>query len=75
MKKYIDKLKEIDTLVELSIGATMTEKKAIDIYAITNDLMGMVKQSKLGVCVHPYDDVIQDINGYKCTKCKEQLTD
>lgn len=26
-------------------------------------------------CVHPYDSVIQDENGHKCTKCGTQLTD
>ena len=44
MKEYIDKLKEIETLVELSIGTTMTEEKATDIYAVTNDLMCKVKK-------------------------------
>jgi hypothetical protein len=44
MKEYIDKLKEIETLVELSIGTTMTEDKATDIYAVTNDLMCKVKK-------------------------------
>ena len=44
MKDYIDKLKEIETLVELSIGTTMTEQKATDIYSITNDLMCKVKK-------------------------------
>ena len=44
MKEYIDKLKEIETLVELSIGTTMTEERATDIYALTNDLMCKVKK-------------------------------
>ena len=44
MKEYIDKLKEIETLVELSIGTTMTEEKAADIYAVTNDLMYKVNK-------------------------------
>lgn len=44
MKEYIDKLKQIDTLVELSIGTTMTEAKAIDIYAVTNNLMCKMKK-------------------------------
>lgn len=44
MREYIDKLKEIETLVELSIGTTMTEEKATDIYAVTNDLMCKVKK-------------------------------
>jgi len=44
MKEYIDKLKEIEALVELSIGTTMTEDKATDIYAVTNDLMCKVKK-------------------------------
>ena len=44
MEEYIDKLKEIETLVELSIGTTMTEDKATDIYAVTNDLMCKVKK-------------------------------
>ena len=44
MKEYIDKLKEIETLVELSIGTTMTEEKATDIYELTNDLMCKVKK-------------------------------
>ena len=26
-------------------------------------------------CVHPYNSVIQDENGLKCTKCNTQLTD
>jgi hypothetical protein len=39
MTEYIDKLKKIETLVELSIGTTMTEETATDIYAVTNDLM------------------------------------
>ena len=47
MKEYIDKLKEIETLVELSIGTTMTEERAIDIYAVTNDLMCKVKKLNL----------------------------
>lgn len=45
MKDYIDKLKEIETLVELSIGKELTEEKATDIYAITNDLMCRIKKS------------------------------
>ena len=49
MKEYIDKLKEIETLVELSIGTTMTEEKAIDIYAVTNDLMCKVKKLNIPV--------------------------
>ena len=44
MKEYINKLKEIETLVELSIGTTMTEDKATEIYAVTNDLMCKVKK-------------------------------
>lgn len=44
MKEYIDKLKEIETIVELSIGTTMTEQKATDIYQITNELMTKVKK-------------------------------
>ncbi len=44
MKKFIDRLKEIETIVELSIGEKMTEKKATDIYSITNDLMTEVKK-------------------------------
>jgi predicted LPLAT superfamily acyltransferase len=49
MKEYIDKLKEIETLVELSIGTTMTEDKATDIYAVTNDLMCKVKKLNIPV--------------------------
>lgn len=45
-KEWITKLKEIETLVELSIDIKMTEEKATDIYAITNDLMCQVKKSK-----------------------------
>lgn len=49
MKEYIDRLKEIETLVELSIGTTMTEEKATDIYAVTNDLMCKVKKLNIPV--------------------------
>lgn len=49
MKKYIDKLKKIYTLVELSIGDVMTEEKATDIYQLTNELMCMVKKSPLNI--------------------------
>lgn len=49
MKKYIDKLKEIDTLVEFSIGDVMTEEKATEIYGLTNELMCMVKKSPLNI--------------------------
>lgn len=45
MKKYIDKIKEVESLVESFIGSVMTEPKATDIYAITNDLMCMTKET------------------------------
>ena len=38
-KNFLTKLKEIETLVELSIGKEMTEDRATDIYALTNELM------------------------------------
>jgi hypothetical protein len=63
MKDCIDKLKEIETLVELSIGTTMTEQKATDIYAITNDLMCKVKKLNKPV-----------VSGQVC-KCGNDLTD
>lgn len=80
MKKYIDKLKEIETLVELSIGTTMTDDKAADIYAITNDLMCMVKKdhkSKSWYCTecssNEYSSSVSesDINSGKlmCSNC------
>jgi hypothetical protein len=46
MKKYIDRLKKIETLVELSIGTVMTEDKVADIYALTNELMCMSPTKK-----------------------------
>lgn len=66
MKYYIDKLKEIETLIELSIGNTMTKQMASDIYAITNDLMCKVK--KLNKLSQDSD------NNYFC-KCGNKLTD
>jgi len=48
MKKYIDTLKKIETLVELSIGTVMTEDKAADIYALTNELMCMISSNPSG---------------------------
>lgn len=58
MKEYIDKLKEIETLVELSIGTTMTEEKAIDIYAVTNDLMCKVKKLNIPVVMQRSEQLI-----------------
>lgn len=43
MKKYIDKLKEIGTIVELNIGEIMTDDKASEIYQLTGELIYMVK--------------------------------
>jgi hypothetical protein len=37
--RILDLLKSIESLVEKSIHTTMTEEKATDIYAITNELM------------------------------------
>ena len=70
MKQYIDKLKEIETLVELSIGTTMTEEKATDIYAITNDLMCMVKKLKAPFATHRFDIERKDL--YEYGKPKER---
>ena len=58
MKEYIDKLKEIETLVELSIGTTMTEEKATDIYAVTNDLMCKVKKLNIPVVMQRSEQLI-----------------
>ena len=58
MKEYIDKLKEIETLVELSIGTTMTEDKATDIYAVTNDLMCKVKKFNIPVVMQRSEQLI-----------------
>jgi predicted LPLAT superfamily acyltransferase len=58
MKEYIDKLKEIETLVELSIGTTMTEDKATDIYAVTNDLMCKVKKLNIPVVMQRSEQLI-----------------
>jgi len=44
-KDLINKLKEIETLVELSIGQKMTEEKATEIYSITNELMCDIKKN------------------------------
>ncbi|MFA7307599.1 MAG: hypothetical protein WC026_13105 [Hyphomicrobium sp.] len=44
MKKLIEKLKEIETIVELSIGSEMTENKAMGIYTLTNELMCNLKK-------------------------------
>jgi hypothetical protein len=57
-KEYIDKLKEIETLVELSIGTTMTEEKAIDIYAITNDLMCKIKKLNISAVMEQNKQLI-----------------
>jgi len=74
IKIYIDKLKEIETLVELSIGTTLTEQKATDIYAITNDLMGMIKNiNKVvvsdQVCKCGNDLTDKEIFYETCLKC------
>lgn len=37
--EVVSKLKEIEALLKLSVGEIMTEDKATDIYAITNELM------------------------------------
>lgn len=58
MKEYIDKLKEIETLVELSIGTTMTEEKATDIYAVTNDLMCNVKKLNIPAVMQRSEQLI-----------------
>jgi hypothetical protein len=58
MKEYIDKLKEIETLVELSIGTTMTEDKAKDIYAVTNDLMFKVKKLNIPAVMQRSEQLI-----------------
>ena len=58
MKEYIDKLKEIETLVELSIGTTMTEDKATDIYAVTNDLMCKVKKLNIPAVMQRSEQLI-----------------
>lgn len=44
------RLKEIEILVEQSIGTTMTEDKAVDIYKITNELMSKVKNLNKKKC-------------------------
>jgi hypothetical protein len=46
IKEWIDKLKEIETLVDLSINTKMTDSKAADIYQITNELMVKVSSKK-----------------------------
>lgn len=74
MKDYIDKLKEIETLVELSIGTIMTQKKAIDIYAITNNLMLKIKKlnKSIGmrlVCKCGNDLLEKEIFYETCLKC------
>jgi hypothetical protein len=58
MKEYIDKLKEIETLVELSIGTTMTEDKATDIYAVTNDLMCKFKKLNIPAVMQRSEQLI-----------------
>jgi hypothetical protein len=58
MKEYIDKLKEIETLVELSIGTTMTEEKATDIYAVTNDLMCKVKKLNIPAVMQQSEQLV-----------------
>lgn len=45
-KDLITLLKEIETNVELSIGKTMTEDLATDIYALTNELICDVNNIK-----------------------------
>lgn len=67
MKEYIDKLKEIETLVELSIGTTMTEEKATDIYAVTNDLMCKVKKLNIPVVMQRSEQLIAFCDWYKNT--------
>jgi hypothetical protein len=44
MKKLIEKLKEIETIVELNVGKELTESAATDIYALTNELMVELKK-------------------------------
>lgn len=78
MKDYIDKLKEIETLVELSIGSTMTEEKVTDIYALTNDLMCMVKKAntpviKPQVCDCGNDLTEKEIFYETCLKCDKEV--
>jgi hypothetical protein len=58
MKEYIDKLKEIETLVELSIGTTMTEEKATDLYAVTNNLMCKVKKLNIPAVMQRSEQLI-----------------
>lgn len=43
----INKIKEIKTLVDLSIGKTLTDDVAKDIFQITNDLITEVKNQKI----------------------------
>jgi hypothetical protein len=61
MKEYIDKLKEIETLVELSIGTTMTEDKATDIYAVTNELMCKVKKLNIPTVINRSEQLKNDL--------------
>lgn len=78
MKDYIDKLKKIETLVELSIGTTMTEEKATDIYAITNDLMCKVKKKNKPIvndriCKCGNDLTEKEIFYETCLKCDGEV--
>ena len=77
MKEYIDKLKEIETLVELSIGTTMTEEKATDIYAVTNDLMCKVKKLNIPVVMQRSEQLIylleKLIENNMCSQAGDEL--
>jgi hypothetical protein len=72
MKEYIDKLKEIETLVELSIGTTMTEEKATDIYAVTNDLMCKVKKLNIADVGSRFTSMTRDEAIQYCYEHKDE---
>ena len=79
MKEYIDKLKEIETLVELSIGTTMTEEKATDIYAVTNDLICKIKKLNIPTVTQRREQLIAFANycerNWNCTEIPTDVID
>jgi hypothetical protein len=43
LKDFITKIKEIDTIVDLSLGKVLTTSDSITIFGLTNDLISMLK--------------------------------
>jgi hypothetical protein len=70
IKHTINKIKEIETLVDLSIGKTLTDEVATDIFQITNDLITEAKyqvifRTELETFVEWYLDACVDTSSIK----------